>query len=149
MISFKWPLRNAFLTLSLWISHHLVIAILKTIRIVASLTTGLKVSSQSMPSLWDFPSPTRRSRFIRRGGWWAIFSRPKERGRNDWPDVSSPIEIGLGVLMFCGVLNKIKGRISSRKSYSWGVDLGVWEYRKCFSSKRTWGEIIILWDESS
>lgn len=44
---------------SWWMGQDLEKANYKIIQIKLSLTTGLKISSRSIPSLWDFPSTTR------------------------------------------------------------------------------------------
>ena len=50
-VSCKSPFRNVLLT-SMWcISHYLVTAMVRIIQIVEALTTGLKVSKKSMPSV--------------------------------------------------------------------------------------------------
>jgi len=60
-ISCKSPCKKALLMSSWWIGHFAETAKERTIRIVAGLTTGLKVSVKSKPSTWLKPWATRRA----------------------------------------------------------------------------------------
>ena len=57
-VSYKCLWKKAFLTSSWWIGRAVETTKLRTVLIVAGLTTGLNISLQSIPTCWEHPLAT-------------------------------------------------------------------------------------------